>query len=227
MPRAAWIGATIILLLLVAAIGSRVLVGERTPRPIEFAFDPGLRSVYKDFADCIKQTTEATKTDAPNIDNYQKIWALCGNQIYDLLLYNDFLIRRQKYSDNTLDEKVNLWLVVVITLSGVVLAAFQLVLSYKLAVIAHTDLAASSELAAEQGKISFKSSVTGLMILALSLLFFVVYVKWIYQTNDINAQKPDNLRLQADQVRPPFARQLPPGSLGPASPPASGPAPKP
>jgi hypothetical protein len=66
--------------------------------------------------------------------------------------------------------------------------------------------------AIKQGEISFKSSVTGLAILAMSLAFFVVYVGWIYPNKDVGATLglPDPY---------PTGQQLPPGGLG--LPPAS------
>ncbi len=110
---------------------------------------------------------------------YERIWRLCGNQIFNGLCLDDFVIRRDKFIRQEFDERVNLWLVVAITFSGVVLAALQLFMAYNLTVSGKDALPKDSELALESGKLSLKSSVTGLAILALSLAFFIVYVKYI------------------------------------------------
>ena len=73
-----------------------------------------------------------------------------------------------------------LWMVVALTISGVVMAALQLFVAYRLAVAGRGEVAASSELTLEQGKISLKSSVTGLLILVVSFAFFIVYVTWVF-----------------------------------------------
>jgi hypothetical protein len=179
------------------------------------------KALNDELAACIDYTSRATSSTALDFGKYTEIWRLCENQLYDQLLLNDFVIRRQKFADNAVDERVNLALVVAITLSGVFLAAMQLMMSYQLAKIAKTDLAGSNELAVEQGKLSLKSSVTGLMIMALSLVFFVVYVKWIYQNFDVATQKPDNLHTP---LQAPAGKLLSGGALGKAPPPASAPA---
>ena len=184
--------------------------------------ETGYRLLNIELSECIDHAIKTTVSLKMDVDTYTEIWRLCENQMYDQLLLNDFSIRRQKFEENALDERVNLWLVVVITLSGVVLAALQLVMSYRLSSTAKTELAGSNELAIEQGKLSLKSSVTGLLIMALSLVFFVVYVKWIYQNYDVVTQKPDNLKQPVTT-----ARYLGTGALGwvgtPAKPPAAAP----
>jgi hypothetical protein len=129
---------------------------------------------------------------------YERFWRLCGNQIFNGLYLEDFTIRRNKFIRQELDERINLWLVVVITISGVALAAVQLFLSYKLAVQGRSEMAKDSELAIEAGKISLRSSITGALILALSFLFFMVYVYYIYSIREISYQSPTNLQAPTE-----------------------------
>jgi hypothetical protein len=105
----------------------------------------------------------------------------------------DFDIRREKLLRQELDERVILWMVVGITISGVILAGLQLLASYRLAATNHGSLPEAGQLSIETGKLSIKSSITGLLILALSLAFFVVYVKWVYAIQELNMEKPTNL----------------------------------
>jgi hypothetical protein len=143
---------------------------------------------------CIKNTIEIIKPGSISVEFYEHIWRLCGNQTYNQLLLTDFAIRREKLVRQELDERVNLWMVVAITISGVILAAVQLVMSYKLAAAGRAEFAKDSGLAAEQGKISLRSSVTGVVILAISLAFFGVYVKWIYTIDELKMERPENLQ---------------------------------
>jgi hypothetical protein len=156
---------------------------------------------------CIAKTIEFVKPGAIDFDLYERAWKLCGNQIYNGVYFADFNIRREKFARQELDERVNLWMVVCITISGVLLAGVQLFMSYRLAILGRAEFAKDTSLLAEQGKISLQSSVTGVIILVVSLAFFFVYVKWIYAIQEFQIQRPDNLRPQA-QV-------LPGGNLGP------------
>jgi hypothetical protein len=108
----------------------------------------------------------------------------------------------QRYENNVI-----LFMVVLITLSGVGLAGVQLMTSYKLAEGGHAMATAAkqtavtaaaaapavtppaatpaqsgdiSEVWLEQGKLTIRSSVTGLVVLALSLAFFFIYVAMVY-----------------------------------------------
>jgi hypothetical protein len=159
--------------------------------------------------------------DKMNPGIYERIWRLCGNQIFNGLYLDDYLIRRQKFMQQALDERVNLWLVVTITFSGVLLATLQLLLSYKLATDRGHDFAKDSELAIEAGKNSLKSSITGVLILALSLAFFMIYVVYIYSIRELPFDRPVNLQTPAEpQEAEPPPQAGPPVSVGPPQPPS-------
>jgi hypothetical protein len=171
--------------------------------------------------DCVTDVIKAISPDQLNAGLYERIWRLCGNQIFNGLYLDDFLIRRQKFIQQELDERVNLWLVVAITASGVILAALQLFMSFKLASEGRLDFTKDSQLAVEAGKISLKSSITGVLILALSLAFFMIYVVYIYSIHEVPLDRPADLRTPAeteDVQPPPLAG--PPGSAEATRPPS-------
>jgi hypothetical protein len=152
-----------------------------------------------------------TKIDFSNVNNYVTVWNLCNRQLIQELSNDDFAIRREKFRNQELDERVNLWLVVTITLSGVVMAAWQVHLAYKLANITKEQWLAETAFSAEKWKISLRSSVVGLTILALSLAFFIVYVGWIYSYHEAG-----NGLVVSDFAPPPSQGKLLPamGGLG-------------
>jgi hypothetical protein len=149
---------------------------------------------------CIDKTRKAIKSGDTDYDLYERIWRLCGNQVYNQMYLADFTIRREKLVRQELDERVTLWMVVSITLSGVILAGLQLLTSYKLASSNHSDLARDSEVVIQRDRISLKSSITGVLILGISLAFFIVYVLWIYNIKEISVDRPENLQPAPSSV---------------------------
>lgn len=104
----------------------------------------------------------------------------CSLRIAQQNFATDALLRRVKLVQQIGDGRVMLWMVVVITLSGVVLAGVQLLASYRLATIGRESLNQSMEFTVEKDKVALKSSVTGLFILLISFAFFLVFVQQIY-----------------------------------------------
>ena len=174
--------------------------------------EPKADSPRETVHDCIVDTQSISKVQINNLNDYIGLYNLCNDQMFRNYQYNDFAVRREKFVRQELDERVNLCLVVIITLSGVVLSGVQLLMSYKIALSGKEYWNSDATFAIKQGEISFKSSVTGLAILAMSLAFFVVYVGWIYPNKEVGAALGVPVPLSTDQ-------QLPPGGLGP--PPAS------
>lgn len=116
---------------------------------------------------------------------YYAVWQLCVSQLYSLNSLPDYDVRLEKFVRQGLDERIILWTVVTITLAGVCLAGRYLWISYKLVVAGfNMDPTTDSSLAIEHNKISVTSSTTGLLILAVSLAFFSVYVVWVYSAGD-------------------------------------------
>jgi hypothetical protein len=143
--------------------------------------------------ECINRTIKIANPKSVNIGLFERAWRICGNQIFNGLYLEDFIVRRDKLLQQRLDDRVNLWLVVVITMSGVILAAVQLVMSFQLASKGTAEFGKDNELALESGRISLRTSITGAIILALSFAFFMVYVIWIYTVYELPKDKPGNL----------------------------------
>jgi hypothetical protein len=95
-------------------------------------------------------------------------------------LLGDFYIRKLSFLQQQSNTRVLLWMVVAITVSGVLLAGFQLLAAYRLANRGRGDLSQGGELSLDPKSVSLKSAVTGVVTLTLSLAFFITYVKWIY-----------------------------------------------
>src|SRR3954468_3827617 len=144
---------------------------------------------------CIDRVFSRLKLEAVDLAVYEDVWKLCGTESFNALSLQDFRIRREKFVRQELDERVTLALVVGITISGVLMAGLQLLMSYKLAQAGHSELAKDIELSVQKDKIALKSSVVGLAILVISLAFFVVYVKWIYSIQEVPVASPAGREL--------------------------------
>ena len=117
------------------------------------------------------------RMDVPFLAN---ISDLCYGQVRGEDMLGDFHVRKLSLVQQQFDTEVLLWMVVIITISGVALAGFQLLAAYRLADLGRGELAQGGELSLDPKSLSLKSSVTGVVILTLSLAFFIIYVKWIY-----------------------------------------------
>lgn len=129
---------------------------------------------------CVADTIVRTGANTTSVDLLEQATSLCYRHLHGQGLLNDFKIRRLKFIQQTYDERVLLWMVVVITLSGVFLAGLQLLASFKLASIGSGNFDQQTEMSIEQGKLSVKSSLTGLLILICSFAFFWVFVYEVF-----------------------------------------------
>ena len=130
-----------------------------------------------------------------------QVSSVCYNHAYRALLLDDFRIRRTAYVQQQFQGNVMLWMVVAITLSGVALAGLQLLAASRLAATGQASLASDGVLSLERGKISLRSSVTGLLILVVSLAFFGIFVSWVYQLSENTPEKaPQPVVQRAQQL---------------------------
>lgn len=111
---------------------------------------------------------------------------VCYHQLHSQGLLNDFQIRRAQFSIQYYSGKVILWMVVILTLSGVILSGMQLIIAYKLARSGQISaIETKQQFSIEEGKIVFKSSIAGLFILLFSFAFFYVYILKVYTIYEI------------------------------------------
>jgi hypothetical protein len=122
--------------------------------------------------------------DRVDLTILESIHTVCYRSVADSDVLTDFGIRKSAYLNQQLQTAVLMWMVVAITLSGVVLAGVQLVAGYKLAVLGKAAFEQGGKLSIEQSRISIGSSVTGLLVLAISLAFFTVFVYKVYFIKD-------------------------------------------
>lgn len=142
---------------------------------------------------CVDRTLHIVTVGRPSVYCFNAVWRLCDAELFNVDQLSDFRLRKEKFTRQDLDERVILVLVVTITASGVLLAGLQLLGSFKLATRDRAKFAEESSLSLERDKISLKSSVTGLLILMISFLFFFVYVKWVYMMTTIGTSPDPDL----------------------------------
>jgi hypothetical protein len=170
---------------------------------------------------CVADAIAKVNSPAATYDGMRQATDLCYAHLHQQALLNDFRIRRLKFTQQTYDERVLLWMVVVITLAGVGLAALQLVGSFRLASVGAANFDQQTELSVQQGKLSVKSSVTGLLILICSFAFFWVFVYEVFviKTVDVDGgssnangmkQRPSQQisagMVETTQAKPPAKR---------------------
>jgi hypothetical protein len=137
---------------------------------------------------CIQKYKAAVGEATPNVSLLYNLNGFCYDSLGSQLKLDQEQIRRDTFVFQRNETVVLLYMVVLITLAGVLLAGLQLLASYKLASNGHGELAGGGgELTYSPKAVSFKSSVIGLTMLALSFGFFLVFVVYVYNLNDMPA----------------------------------------
>ena len=96
------------------------------------------------------------------------------------LLYEEQVIRNENFVFQRYENTIIMLMVVSITISGVILAGLQLFASYKLASVGKATFADAGEVTIDSHSLAVKSSVVGVIILAISFAFFLVFVLYVY-----------------------------------------------
>ncbi len=154
-------------------------------------------------AECRAQFLSSLKPAPPMVDAgfLEHINFVCNQQIAAEDMLTDFGIRKSAFLNQQVETPVLLWMVVAITLSGVLLAGIQLIAAYRLASVGKAAFEQGGQLSVEHNKVSLGSSVTGLMILGISFAFFLVFVTKVYLITEVSSAS-----------NPPAASMLPPQS---------------
>ncbi|MEA3022441.1 MAG: hypothetical protein QOK01_1293 [Alphaproteobacteria bacterium] len=145
---------------------------------------------------CIEKHKATTGVTTVSVGDLYGLNGFCYDTIGSQLKIDQEKIRRDNFLFQRNENVVLLYMVVLITISGVVLAGVQLLASYKLAVLGRGELAGGSEINYSANSISFKSSVIGLTILAMSFAFFLVFVIYVYDLRDISDTAPRQAATQ-------------------------------
>lgn len=121
---------------------------------------------------------------------------------------NEYQIRRMQFFEQYYDQRVILWMVVCITVSGVVLAGLQLAASYKLSLLGRGVLADSGEMTIEHSRIVLKSSAMGVFILIISFAFFFIFVTQVFPAKEVTIPERDQaktpVQVQSTDTTPRF-----------------------
>ena len=140
---------------------------------------------------CITKTLALLNVkDHPSLDDIKQSTAACYSIIYEQRALDEFSARALAFKQQYEANQVLLWMVVCITVSGVILAGFQLFASYKVAVASGNTVGQNTELTVARNQIAIKSSVTGLSIMVLSFAFFLVFVRYVYKIDDPGQNLP-------------------------------------
>lgn len=197
-------GATLVVLVVLA-----VLAKPWAAQNFTTTVPRNLPQVAEAVASCMDSTSKTVKLEHSNLDDLKALSAYC----FELVRHSDALQRKRvddlAYIDQYPLGHVILGMVLVITLSGVLLAGMQVWAGYHASSRAAdappppgggaaagdagkpppaTPPAAidkdETTIQLEAGKLFVKSSVTGLLILVVSLAFFFLYLKFVYRIQE-------------------------------------------
>jgi|SRR5271166_1663717 len=151
---------------------------------------PARSSIKQEFDECVDnlwkfvpKPLQWTKTNN-YIDAYFSVSENCEKQVQAVATLKELEVNQAAYSGQAQANPTILWMVVGITIAGVGLAALQLFASYLLATGGKGELGSATTFTAEAGKVTLQSSITGLVILVVSLAFFWLYVRDVYKITE-------------------------------------------
>lgn len=109
----------------------------------------------------------------------------CFGEIHEQGELNEFTIRNTIHLQQYRSNSILLWLVVIITFSGVILSYIQISIARRISATAPNTMTPNSEpldseLIFERNRVTVRSSIIGLIILVVSFAFFLVYVAYVY-----------------------------------------------
>jgi hypothetical protein len=171
--------------------------------------------------DCVKQMkaiVDPTKTDnlLARTATIRGLQAVCYDGGYKQAQLNEYQIRRMQFFEQYFAERIVLWMVVAITVSGVGLAGLQLAASYQLSLLGRGSLAESSEMTVEHSKIVLRSSAMGIFILLISFAFFFVFVTRMYPTKEVSLGDETPAKTpQSSNIIPGASAVIPPEKPSP------------
>jgi hypothetical protein len=152
---------------------------------------------------CVDRFKGVLGSNPPTIVDLYGINTFCYYHTGNQLQVDEEIIKRDNYVFQRNENVVLLYMVVLITFAGVLLAGLQLYASYKLATTGHGELTGGAEFAYSPQGVSFKSSVVGLSILAMSFAFFLVFVIYVYTFTDNSNSQRQNATVQTQSAPAP------------------------
>ena len=214
-----FVAASVVLIGIVLVILSSV----RAPHTVYVAPVDRIASM----SDCVERYAPKLKALDGGGPDMTGSFTLCYDITAAALLADEQYNRNENLAFQMSENVVLMWMVVAITVSGVTLAGLQLYASFKLASVGKGTLAEGGTLKLENGKVVVQSSIVGVIILAISFAFFMVFVRDVYSITEVpgsgvpqvQATRPNMGR--ANGTVPEKARPGAPPSATPATPPAT------
>jgi hypothetical protein len=134
---------------------------------------------------CRAEVQRSLAPQTVSLELLGEIHGLCYARVDEEDVLQEFGVRRAAYVNQQYQVPIMLWMVVAITISGVVLAGLQLMAGYRLAATGLGGLEPKGEFEISPKKIAVNSTVTGVLILAISLAFFYFFVKYVYLIREL------------------------------------------
>jgi hypothetical protein len=164
---------------------------------------------------------------AAQINLLWSVYSLCDAMTSRKLLYEEQVIRNENFVFQRYENTIIMLMVVSITISGVILAGLQLFASYKLASAGKAAFEQAGEVTLDSHSMAVKSSVVGVIILAISFAFFLVFVLYVYTfipVSNSGASASSSPPQAAPQSRGSSTETDHPANIGKALPALSSPA---
>lgn len=177
---------------------------------------------------CIARYAGSTGAPAPDIDALERLSSACEHILGGQFRLETLATGQRIYANQLYQNGVVMWMVVMITVSGVLLAGLQLWATYKLAMAGKGVMADGGEATVQHDKLVVKSSVVGVIILALSFAFFTVYVLYVYRITTLpgteaSTRSTEGAEEITEQTPSSVAVPLPKAGAGTAPPAAAAP----
>jgi lysylphosphatidylglycerol synthetase-like protein (DUF2156 family) len=195
------IAALILTGFVLGLIMSWIYYGERSS-------DTSSINIGNNISSCINKYYKEKTTDDTNVNNLYQFDGFCYNSQVAQLILEEEAVRRDNFVFQRAENIALLVMVISITISGVALAGLQLFASYKLASSGKGNLADGGEATFKSDSIIVKSSVVGVVILAISFAFFIVFVVDVYTLKDTGDPGPANSRNDTQSSGMDISKQL-------------------
>lgn len=133
---------------------------------------------------CSADTLYAMKPTQIDVPLLRSTLEYCYTASFYTYAAREASVRYDLFTRQIFQNEVMLWMVVAITISGVILAGLQLFASYKISILTKTASFGDADMTFKADSIAIKSSLTGVLILVSSFLFFFVYVYFVFTLHD-------------------------------------------
>jgi hypothetical protein len=96
--------------------------------------------------------------------------------------------RNDNFALQKFENIVFMWMVVAMTISGVILAGLQLLASFKLTKLGIIENTSVGKISFSHNSVAVQSSIVGVIILVISFGFFIVFVHDIYKITQVTEE---------------------------------------